>query len=64
MRAPPRIACLLPLFKREELVKVLTERGGVIAPDDRTLIDPAKPRVTLPSPGVPVRCPAATQAKN
>ncbi len=28
---------------REELIKVLTERGGVIAPDDKALIDPEKP---------------------
>jgi hypothetical protein len=48
---------------REELIKVLTERGGVIAPDDRALIDPEKPRITVPS-ALPVRCPARKEAKN
>jgi len=47
---------------REELVRVLREQGGSLAPDDKTLFDAARPRITLPS-GAPIDCARPDQVK-
>lgn len=40
---------------RDEMAEVLRRRGGKLAPEDPTLLDPGKPRFDLPGP-VPIRC--------